>query len=152
ETDRLALALVKMRDGFTSMIGQITTATHDMTAASLSMNETARSVMTGSEQQSESASTLASAVEEVSVSISHVSNNAAETQKLVTDASNAARIGNQRVGEVVSELNEIETAIRDTAGVVHQLGQRTTDITKVIQIIKEIADQTNLLALNAAIE
>ncbi|MEI7430397.1 MAG: Cache 3/Cache 2 fusion domain-containing protein [Betaproteobacteria bacterium] len=152
ETDRLALALVKMRDGFTSMIGQITTATRDMTSASLSMNETAQRVMHGSEQQSASATTLAAAVEEVSVSISHVSNNAAETQKLVTEASHAARNGNQRVAEVVSELNDIETAIRDTAGVVNQLGERTTNITKVIDIIKEIADQTNLLALNAAIE
>ncbi|MEI7614774.1 MAG: Cache 3/Cache 2 fusion domain-containing protein, partial [Betaproteobacteria bacterium] len=152
ETARLAVALVKMRDGLTQMIGQITTATREMTSAAQSMTETAQSVMDGSEQQSQSASSLASAVEEVSVSISHVSNNAAEAQQLVTQASQAAHTGNQRVGEVVNELNDIETSIRETAGVVHQLGERTADITKVIHIIKEIADQTNLLALNAAIE
>jgi methyl-accepting chemotaxis protein len=152
ETARLAVALIKMRDGLTGMISQITTATRDMTAAARSMNETAQSVMNGSEQQSESASTLASAVEEVSSSISQVSGHAAQTQKRVTDASTAARTGSQRVSEVVGELGEIEVAIRETAGVVHQLGERTTDITKVIHIIKEIADQTNLLALNAAIE
>ncbi len=152
ETARLAIALTKMRDGLTGMIGQITTATQEMTSAAQSMTETAQSVMDGSEQQSQSASSLASAVEQVSVSISHVSNNAADAQHLVTEASEAAHTGNQRVGEVVNELNEIETSIRETAGVVHQLGERTADITKVIHIIKEIADQTNLLALNAAIE
>ena len=152
ETARLAVALVKMRDGLTGMIGQITTATSDMTSAALKMNDMAQSVMNGSEQQSQSAASLASAVEEVSVSISHVSNNASDAQKLVTDAAEAARIGNQRVSEVVHELTTIEENIRETAGVVHQLGERTADITKVIQIIKEIADQTNLLALNAAIE
>ena len=34
----------------------------------------------------------------------------------------------------------------------HTLGQRTSEINQVIQLIKEVADQTNLLALNAAIE
>ena len=152
ETDRLAHALAIMRDGMIGMIGQVTQASHDLTGAAQSMNQTAQSVMSGSERQSESASSLASTVEEVSVSISHVSSNATEARKLVTDAAEAARIGNLRVSDVIHELGDIESAIRDTAGVVHQLGERTTDITKVIQIIKEIADQTNLLALNAAIE
>lgn len=152
ETARLSIALCRMRDGLTRMIGQITTATDDMTTAARQMNDTAHLVMSGSEQQSQSAASLAAAVEEVSVSISHVSANAADAEKLVTESAAAARVGNQRVSEVVSELTVIEANIRETASVVHQLGERTADITKVIQIIKEIADQTNLLALNAAIE
>lgn len=108
--------------------------------------------MNGSEQQSNSAASLASAIEQVSVSITHVSDNAADAQRLVTEAAEAAQQGNQRVGGVVRELTAIEENIRETAGVVHQLGERTANITQVIQIIKDIADQTNLLALNAAIE
>ena len=152
ETARLAVALSKMRDGLTDMIGQITTITHEMAASAFKMNDMAQSVMNGSEQQSQSAASLASAVEEVSVSITHVSDNAGEAQKLVSEAAEAAQVGNQRVGGVVRELTAIEENIRETASVVHQLGERTTNITQVIQIIKEIADQTNLLALNAAIE
>ena len=152
ETARLAVALAKMRDGLTGMIGQITTATDDIGGAALKMNEMARNVMDGSEQQSNSAASLASAIEEVSVSITHVSDNAADAQRLVTAASSTAQRGNQRVAGVVKELTTIEESIRETADVVHQLGERTANITQVIQIIKEIADQTNLLALNAAIE
>ena len=152
ETARLAVALTRMRDGLTSMISQITTATRDMSTAAQEMNTTAHLVMDSSEQQSQSAATLASAVEEVSVSITHVSDNAGDAQKLVTEAAEAAQLGNQRVTSVVKELTAIEENIRETAGVVHQLGERTANITQVIQIIKDIADQTNLLALNAAIE
>ena len=152
ETARLAVALVRMRDGLTGIIGQIKTAASEMSAAALKMNSMARSVMDGSEQQSHSAATLASAVEQVSVSITHVSGNAGEAQKLVAGAAEAAQLGNQRVSGVVLELASIEETIRDTAGVVHKLGERTSNITQVMQIIKEIADQTNLLALNAAIE
>ncbi|SDG71155.1 methyl-accepting chemotaxis protein [Propionivibrio dicarboxylicus] len=152
ETAQLAVALRRMRDGLTQMIGQIGAATTDMTVAAEAMNSTAQSVMDGSEQQSQSAASLAAAVEEVSVSISHVSTNASDAERLVTESAVAAHLGNQRVGEVVREFTGIERDIRETATVVHQLGERTANITQVVQIIKEIADQTNLLALNAAIE
>ena len=152
ETAQLAVALKRMRDGLTQMIGQIGAATTDMTVAAEAMNSTAQSVMNGSEQQSQSAASLAAAVEQVSVSISHVSTNAGDAERLVTESAAAAHLGNQRVGEVVSEFTGIERDIRETATVVHQLGERTANITQVVQIIKEIADQTNLLALNAAIE
>ena len=49
-------------------------------------------------------------------------------------------------------MHAIAGEIHGTAGVVNQLGQRTSDISRVLELIKDIADQTNLLALNAAIE
>ena len=152
ETARLAVALVRMRDGLISLVGGITTATGEMAGAAQRMNEMAHQVMEGSEQQSQSAASLAAAVEEVSVSITHVSDNAGEARTLVNEAAEAAQSGNRKMNGVVRDLNVIEGDMRETAGVVHQLGERTAEITNVIQIIKEIADQTNLLALNAAIE
>lgn len=132
ETAQLALALRRMRDGLTQMIGQIGAATSDMTVAAEAMNNTAHSVMDGSEQQSQAAASLAAAVEEVSVSISHVSTNAGDAERLVTESATAARLGNQRVGEVVSEFTGIERDIRETATVVHQLGERTAASTTEI--------------------
>ncbi len=152
ETAQLAAALEKMQSGLTGMIRQISQAAGDMNHAASSVSDTAQQVMAESEQQSQSAASLAAAVEEVSTSITHVSNNAGDTQQITTQTAEAARLGNRRVGEVIGELTQIEGSIREAAQVVHQLGERTADITQVIQIIKEIADQTNLLALNAAIE
>ena len=42
--------------------------------------------------------------------------------------------------------------MRHSAEQVESLGQRSVEIGRVTEVIKEIADQTNLLALNAAIE
>ena len=48
----------------------------------------------------------------------------------------------QRVAEVSEK----------TAGSIINLGKRSDEIGKIVNVINEIADQTNLLALNAAIE
>ena len=53
------------------------------------------------------------------------------------------------ISSVLDELNELSNTSIHT---VHGLSERTTDITTILALIKDISDQTNLLALNAAIE
>src|SRR5208282_4845864 len=52
----------------------------------------------------------------------------------------------------VATMEEIAKETGRLAGQVDQLGRRSQEIGKIVQVIDEIADQTNLLALNAAIE
>ncbi|HKD75056.1 MAG TPA: methyl-accepting chemotaxis protein, partial [Ktedonobacterales bacterium] len=49
-------------------------------------------------------------------------------------------------------LDALKQTVALTADRVHHLGERSSEIGKIIQTIDEIAQQTNLLALNAAIE
>jgi len=44
------------------------------------------------------------------------------------------------------------TAVEETTGTMHQLGESSKEIGDVIRLITSIAEQTNLLALNATIE
>jgi methyl-accepting chemotaxis protein len=48
-------------------------------------------------------------------------------------------------------MDEIRTSVHDTNDVVTRLGQRSTEIGRIVDVIDNIANQTNLLALNAAI-
>lgn len=52
----------------------------------------------------------------------------------------------------VAKMQSIATIVERSAGLVDALGEQTTQITSIVNTIREIADQTNLLALNAAIE
>ncbi len=52
----------------------------------------------------------------------------------------------------VAKMQSIATIVEQSASLVDDLGQQTSQITSIVNTIKEIADQTNLLALNAAIE
>ncbi len=56
------------------------------------------------------------------------------------------------VRNIVSSLDELIRFISHTNDAIISLNERTTEISTVVNLIKDIADQTNLLALNAAIE
>lgn len=60
--------------------------------------------------------------------------------------------GRGSVEQVEKEMCEINSAINSTSQTIQDLGARTTDIGRIVEVINTISDQTNLLALNAAIE
>lgn len=65
-----------------------------------------------------------------------------------SDAKNGENILNQRI----EEFKEITTSMDLVSGETQKLNDYSTEITKIINIVNDIADQTNLLALNASIE
>jgi len=69
----------------------------------------------------------------------------AETEKF-------AEQGTQVIQETAAEMRRIADNIGESARLVGQLGDRSEQITAIVNTIRGIADQTNLLALNAAIE
>jgi methyl-accepting chemotaxis protein len=63
-----------------------------------------------------------------------------------------AKEGEGIVNKSVQEVREIADTINESAKLVKSLGDRSKQISEIVNVINEIADQTNLLALNAAIE
>ncbi|HWQ42920.1 MAG TPA: methyl-accepting chemotaxis protein, partial [Desulfosporosinus sp.] len=60
--------------------------------------------------------------------------------------------GNLALGQVVTQMNEIESQVLSLSEVIIDVDEKSEEIAKTVQIIDDIAQQTNLLALNAAIE
>lgn len=118
------------------MISQITTVMRDMSTAAQEMNTTAHLVMDSPRQQSQLAATLASAVQ--GFGVHHARFRQRRDAELVTELLSCTT-RHERVTSVVKELTADRGKYRE-AGVVHQLGERTANITQVIQIIKDIAD------------
>ena len=95
---------------------------------------------------------VVTAVEEMSATAMDVANNTA-------NASQAAVLSNNQVTQtnaiVVSTQQTVERLIQDVEATelnISNVAQDAISITKVLQVIGDIAEQTNLLALNAAIE
>jgi methyl-accepting chemotaxis protein len=63
-----------------------------------------------------------------------------------------AEQGTQVIQQAASEMREIAEDIAGSSTLIAQLGERSEQITAIVNTIRAIADQTNLLALNAAIE
>jgi len=77
---------------------------------------------------------------------------AAAMDKTASGVAERAGSGNSAVEEIVDQAERLHQQIAATAEVVAVLGQRSSEIGKILTTINDVAEQTNLLALNAAIE
>ena len=118
---------------------------HDITQAATKVNGAAS-------QQSEGSAAMAASIEEMAVSITHIADNAANVHQGSVDTRKLADSGKATVDDAVLSMNGISEAVMTTAETVTVLGQHSDKISRIVDVIRDIADQTNLLALNAAIE
>ena len=80
------------------------------------------------------------------------SRGASRAYHISSETERFAEHGTQVIQETASEMRRIADNIGASARLVGQLGDRSEQITAIVNTIRGIADQTNLLALNAAIE
>jgi hypothetical protein len=68
------------------------------------------------------------------------------------DAQGVSLTSRTAIERIATNLADLANNSHQAAVQIGELDERAQEISKIIQLIKEIADQTNLLALNAAIE
>ena len=72
-----------------------------------------------------------------------------------TDAKQTAQIARENMSNIVElsqNMGELDGLVQSCSNATGMLSTRASEISSVLNLIKDIADQTNLLALNAAIE
>jgi methyl-accepting chemotaxis protein len=80
------------------------------------------------------------------------SRSASQAYHISVQTQKVAEQGTQVIQQAASEMRQISRNIEDSSRIIGQLGERSEQITAIVNTIRSIADQTNLLALNAAIE
>ena len=135
---------------------EFVTSTHSaiqgVDGAAQQLNRVAEELSGSAHSASDSAAGIASTVEELSANLEEIARSAGNARE--ASESSGALVGNGReiMGETVREMGRIENLTAEAAQGLAQLGSASERITRVIDMIREVADQTNLLALNAAIE
>lgn len=152
EVSRFRAALGRMQESLRSVVGQLQTSSQRLTSSSTQLASSADSVSEASGRQSEAASSMAASVEEMTVSINHVADSAQEAARLSSEAGERSGKGARVINTAVERMREIAMTIEQGSARVSDLRDRTSEISRVVGVIREVADQTNLLALNAAIE
>ncbi|MDR1702409.1 MAG: methyl-accepting chemotaxis protein [Sporomusaceae bacterium] len=74
------------------------------------------------------------------------------TAKLAQESNAIAVEGAGQIKEAIMTMTDIETQVEISAKFTNELALKVEEISKIIDMITNIADQTNLLSLNAAIE
>jgi methyl-accepting chemotaxis protein len=80
------------------------------------------------------------------------SHSAAQAYHISVQTQKYAEQGTEVIQQAANEMRQISQNIDDSSRIIGQLGERSEQITAIVNTIRSIADQTNLLALNAAIE
>ncbi len=77
---------------------------------------------------------------------------AARAYHISKDTRRVAEQGTEVIHQAAGQMREIASNIDHSSQILGHLGERSEQITAIVNTIRGIADQTNLLALNAAIE
>jgi methyl-accepting chemotaxis protein len=103
-------------------------------------------------EQTGKATQIATATTEMSQTVAGIADNATKIASYSDETLTIARAGADVVDKTVNEVQEIAKITSRTSDIIISLGDRSSEINAIINVINDVAEQTNLLALNAAIE
>jgi len=89
---------------------------------------------------------------EVQHGFATLANTMRDERERAQSAQNISRDGRDAVSQIATSLSSLARASASASEQASQMDIRATEVSRFVDLIREIADQTNLLALNAAIE
>lgn len=152
ELGELAVAIGKLQGFLQETFDQLGRGAQSLANTSNQLQQVAHNLSQGTEHQSEQTELATTAVGELSLTAGEMARYTQEASQATNHAEEAARRGDSVMGATIDTIGRVREEIGATAQVIHQLEQDSNRITKVLDVIRNIAEQTNLLALNAAIE
>ena len=81
-----------------------------------------------------------------------IANSAAETNTMADTASLSTKRAHESVTDTLGDMSNIRSTVQETGKRIKQLGERSKEISHVIDIINTIAERTTVLALNASMQ
>ena len=106
----------------------------------------------GTETQARDATTVSREVETMSRAVRQIASNAGSAATAARQTLQAATRGEEAVRNSLSGMQRIRGEVQVISKKIKSLGDRSLEISNIVDTIEEIASHTNLLALNAAIE
>lgn len=152
EIGNIARAVNGMVGSLRELITQIRKASDAMSVSASQLDNTSAEISRSSESQNVAASEAARIVEDMTHSIDQVTASAKEAVEISARANETAKTSQRVVADAATEMGRIAESVSGSSKNVTALGQRSNEISNIVEVIKAVADQTNLLALNAAIE
>ena len=138
EIGKMSLTMNAFVDRLGETLGGISDASNHVASAAQQVSSMSVSLSQGSTEQASAIEQFNSSLEEIASKTSQNAAYAAKANDLSETTKQKAEHGNARMDAMLTAMSEIDEA--------------SSNISKIIKVIDDIAFQTNILALNAAVE
>lgn len=125
-------------ESFNSVLSELLLASDEVSAGS-------NQIASSSQNLSQSSTEQASAIEEITASIEEIAGQTKQNASNANKANELSDVVSKKALEGDKSMNDMLVAMKD-------ISESSSNISKIIKVIDEIAFQTNILALNAAVE
>jgi methyl-accepting chemotaxis protein len=135
----------QIKNAMNSSITSISEVLSEISKTSEEVAAGSSQVSDGSQALSQGATEQASSIEELTSSITEI---AAQTKQNAINAGQASQFSNSAKEDAANGNGQMQEMLRSMS----EINESSSNISKIIKVIEDIAFQTNILALNAAVE
>jgi methyl-accepting chemotaxis protein len=149
-TGAIADALNQLTSETAKVMTEVNSISADVTKASMTVQAKADTLLDAAKKDRDEADRTAASLEAAAQSMHNIASLAQACNTVADNAIKSTQQALNTVNSTVSGINSTRDVIRETEKRIKRLGERSQEISGVVNLINVIAERTHILALNAS--